>query len=149
MSGWKRSQEWFDWTPERIARLRELWDSGMQSSAIALDLGTTRNSVLGKAHRLKLPSRPMPRSPFVQPDAPPEVSYREAMDIDALRAHAETRRAYKLPIPVGAVGRAPTCQWTDSNRKPWVFCGCKSAAGYSYCDAHKAIVFRRADAVAA
>jgi len=176
MSGWKHKQECFDWTEERLAKLRELWDSGMATEAIGAKLGTTKNSVVGKAHRLKLPSRPspiksdpnaprkprkkapravqltlpseapkwrpMPRSPFVQPDAPPDVSYREAMDPVALRAHAETRRAYKLPVPVGALGRSPTCQWTDSERRPWVFCGCKSAPGYSYCEAHRAVVFR-------
>lgn len=42
------------WTPERVARLRELW--GVQRvRAIARELGCTGNAVIGKADRLGLP----------------------------------------------------------------------------------------------
>lgn len=51
-------------------------------------------------------------------------------------------KRYKLPIPVGAVGRARTCQWPTSDRRPWTFCGCDSQPGYSYCAGHKAVAFR-------
>src|SRR5262245_48128062 len=45
------------WTDERITRLKELWARGELSAAqIANQLGVTRNSVLGKADRLNLPS---------------------------------------------------------------------------------------------
>ena len=47
------------WTPEREERLRDLWKKGYSGSAIAklLGDGATRNSVLGKAFRLKLEAR--------------------------------------------------------------------------------------------
>ncbi len=49
------------WTEERIERLKTLWAEGRTASAIATELGgTTRNAVLGKAHRLGLDSRPSP-----------------------------------------------------------------------------------------
>ena len=46
------------WTPEREDKLRELWKKGHTASQIATLLGnTTRNAVIGKAHRLNLQSR--------------------------------------------------------------------------------------------
>ena len=46
------------WTPEREEKLRELWKIGHSASRIASMLGdTTRNAVIGKAHRLNLEAR--------------------------------------------------------------------------------------------
>ena len=46
------------WTPERENKLKELWKKGHSGSQIAAILGdTTRNAVIGKAHRLKLQAR--------------------------------------------------------------------------------------------
>ena len=47
------------WTEEREQRLRKLWEKGYTASQIAKMLGgdTTRNAVIGKAHRLNLAAR--------------------------------------------------------------------------------------------
>ena len=46
------------WNSEREEKLRQLWKQGHSGSEIAKILGnTTRNAVIGKAHRLKLPAR--------------------------------------------------------------------------------------------
>ena len=64
------------WTKERIELLTKLWTEGLSASQIAAELGgdVSRNSVLGKAHRLGLAqsggkgaSTPRPRKPL-----PPE-----------------------------------------------------------------------------
>jgi len=48
------------WTDERIEQLKQLWEQGLSASAIGRALGVTKNAVVGKAHRLKLSSRPSP-----------------------------------------------------------------------------------------
>ena len=46
------------WTPERERKLKELWTKGHNASQIASIIGnTTRNAIIGKAHRLNLEAR--------------------------------------------------------------------------------------------
>jgi len=46
------------WTSEKEEKLKELWKKGHTASEIATMLGnTTRNAVIGKAHRLNLEGR--------------------------------------------------------------------------------------------
>ena len=47
------------WTLEKETKLKELWKKGHTASQIAAVLGdgTTRNAVIGKAHRLNLEGR--------------------------------------------------------------------------------------------
>src|SRR5882672_2605604 len=47
-----------NWTDERVELLKKLWDDGYSASQIAAELGyITRNSVIGKIHRLGLSGR--------------------------------------------------------------------------------------------
>ena len=46
------------WTDLKVSKLKELWTKGHTASEIAGMLGeTTRNAVIGKAHRLNLEER--------------------------------------------------------------------------------------------
>jgi GcrA cell cycle regulator len=46
------------WTDKKVQKLRELWTKGHTASEIAGLFGdTTRNAVIGKAHRLNLEER--------------------------------------------------------------------------------------------
>ena len=50
-----------EWSKTSIQMLQKLWVDGLSASQIAERLGgTTRNAVIGKAHRLGLKSRPSP-----------------------------------------------------------------------------------------
>jgi GcrA cell cycle regulator len=48
------------WTNELIHELTQFWDAGYSASHIGKGLGVSKNAVIGKAHRLKLPARPSP-----------------------------------------------------------------------------------------
>ncbi|MCZ2328023.1 GcrA family cell cycle regulator [Bartonella sp. F02] len=46
------------WTCERVELLKKFWSEGLSASQIAAQLGgISRNAVIGKVHRLKLPGR--------------------------------------------------------------------------------------------
>ena len=47
----------YDWTRERVALLRQLWDQGLTATEIGLKMGINKNQVIGKAHREGFPKR--------------------------------------------------------------------------------------------
>jgi GcrA cell cycle regulator len=49
-----------EWSEDAIGRLRMLWTEGHSTAEIGRRLGISKNAVVGKAHRLDLPSRPSP-----------------------------------------------------------------------------------------
>ena len=58
------------WTTEREIKLKELWKKGHTASKIAEILGdTTRNAVIGKAHRLSLQARAASKKPSAKVNA--------------------------------------------------------------------------------
>ena len=64
-----------NWTPEREEKLRELWTKGHSGSQIANLLGsTTRNAVIGKAHRLQLQARSVSTKPKTKLEAEKNVN---------------------------------------------------------------------------
>ena len=50
----------FEWTDDTIRELRQLWSEGHSTAEIGRRMGVTKNTVVGKAHRLDLPARPSP-----------------------------------------------------------------------------------------
>jgi GcrA cell cycle regulator len=52
------------WTEERVERLKKLWAEGFSANDIAMEIRhVSRNAVIGKIHRLKLPKREVRASP--------------------------------------------------------------------------------------
>ncbi len=49
-----------EWTPVRVASLIALWEEGLPTSEIGRRLNVTKNSVVGKVHRLSLTKRKSP-----------------------------------------------------------------------------------------
>ena len=48
------------WTEDKIKQLKKLWAKGRSTIEIAKELGISKNSVVGKVHRLDLTNRPSP-----------------------------------------------------------------------------------------
>ena len=60
-----------DWTDDRISELTKLWNEGLSTAEIGKLLGISKNAVVGKAHRLRLASRPSPiRRMAIRPATP-------------------------------------------------------------------------------
>lgn len=146
------------WTPERDQILTARWAAGEVSSAIALAMGVTRNAVMGRVQRLKLPSRPSPIKP-ARKDIPPARKRVASQASPRLRPPAETRRK---PGGVSSLNSAPAvasngaagvlfgelrpehCRWPlwgMERPAEFAFCGCPKAEGRPYCAGHAARAF--------
>ena len=61
------------WNEDRMERLEELYRGGKSFALIAAEIGTSRNSVIGKAHRMRLPKRDVIAQQSRAPRPPPPV----------------------------------------------------------------------------
>lgn len=120
------------WTDKKIEQLKQLWGKGLTASQIAAKLGEgiTRNAVIGKAHRLKLPSRPSPVKG--EPEA--------AKPTPAPAAARKKEEA--APAPVKGLDllelTEQTCKWPIGHPgdPDFYFCGKPARPGIPYCPDH-------------
>ena len=49
------------WTPNNVDRLMELSNTKLTSTKIAIELGTTKNAVIGKLHRMRVKNGHTPK----------------------------------------------------------------------------------------
>lgn len=79
------------WTDERIQELTSLWQEGLSASEIGKRMGVSKNSIVGKAHRLNLPSRPSPiKQQGHEPGAESPDSGEEAPRRNARKANSKS-----------------------------------------------------------
>ena len=157
-----------DWNDEAIARLRAMWAEGLTTAEIGRRLGVTKNSVVGKSHRLLLPPRPSPIRRLPTGQAPrPQPRRTVGPTLPALHdtirtppiaapapAPAPAPRAPALrAVPSLAGRRITTCCWPlgEPGTPSFRFCDDASQANKPYCTAHAALAYvkvrdRREDA---
>jgi GcrA cell cycle regulator len=121
------------WTPESIAKLKELWmsEGKFSAGAIARQLNTSKNSVVGKAHRLGLAARPSPIKP-----AGPNGTQTKIRREQSLAVREVVKAA---PVVEQAVKYSPfrTCQFIHGKeRTEYRFCGEVVASGTAWCPEH-------------
>jgi GcrA cell cycle regulator len=104
-----------DWTDEQNKKLIELWNRGLATSEIGRLLGTTKNAVVGKAHRLGLKKRQSP-----------------------IKQKAKETTVIKLEML-----RAGMCCWPigEPGTPDFRFCGLPTVPGKPYCKEHCAIAY--------
>jgi len=69
-----------EWTDAQITQLRTLWADGHSTAEIGRRMDIGKNAVVGKAHRLNLPSR---KSPIVR-DRGPDINARDQRIMDMI-----------------------------------------------------------------
>ena len=137
------------WTPEREEKLKELWKKGYTASQIASLLSnTTRNAVIGKAHRLNLEARTVSKKPTskvnVENNLKPEVK---------IQKHGRKARFKALLLDKSFEQENPkkleeltdeTCKWPIGHpyEKTFYFCGRKSMEKFPYCKLHVLYAFQ-------
>ena len=142
-----------EWGEAETKSLRLLWDAGMSATEIGQRLGRSKNSVVGRVHRLHLTPRP---SPIIR-DGDPRRPYRQRrvvtfnpvtlppllslFDDPILLSTPLPERTAPKPKPVVEVPRVLResnfrCEWRDDDKPFVVRCGHKAVFGYPYCDEH-------------
>jgi len=128
--------------PERDDALREHWAAGLTTVTIADRMGLSKNAVIGRVHRLHLPSRPSPIRPKGSGAAPkvPRVSR-----VQTLVAREVVPEAVPV-VPVRwAVARTSdkSCCWPigEPRTPAFRFCDAPGLRGKPYCAEHCAIAY--------
>ena len=138
------------WTEEREQKLRELWEKGYTASQIAemLGGGTTRNAVIGKAHRLKLAARATskqsknPKKQVTASDLKKEeryISRKSRFKSLLLDKNFEAENPKKLEELSDK-----NCRWPmgHPDEENFYFCGRNPVEGFSYCKLHILYAFQ-------
>jgi GcrA cell cycle regulator len=137
------------WTSERENKLRELWKKGHTASQIANLLGeTTRNAVIGKAHRLNLEARVASKklthkinveNNNTSETKPQKLGRKARFKALLLDKSFEKENPKKLEELTDE-----TCRWPLGHpyEKDFYFCGRKSMEKFSYCKLHVLYAFQ-------
>ena len=137
------------WNPERQKKLKELWKKGYTASQIAAMLGeTTRNAVIGKAHRLNLEARAVSKKVSTTLIAKKEnhvdfkqerLSRKARFKALLLDKNFEPENPKKLEELTD-----DTCRWPIGHpyEKQFYFCGRKPLEKFPYCKLHVLYAFQ-------
>ena len=137
------------WTDEKVKKLRNLWTKGHTASEIAGLLGdTTRNAVIGKAHRLNLeeraPSKSKPGSEKKQinnsqPKLRASASRKSKFNSILLDKNFESEKPTSLENLTDQ-----TCKWPSGHpdEENFYFCGRKPVDAFPYCKLHVLYAFQ-------
>ena len=136
------------WTPDREKKLKDLWKKGHTASQIASIIGdTTRNAVIGKAHRLNLQARAISKKITSKtkteennvPAKEGKLSRKARFKALLLDKNFEPENPKKLEELTDE-----TCRWPIGHpyEKTFYFCGRKSMEKFPYCKLHVLYAFQ-------
>jgi len=122
-----------NWTAAEDAAIRADWVAGLSTAAIARRHGRTKNSVVGRLHRLGVTGRdsPIRRDPNAAPKPPKPPRAPRSVPVAPVSPH---RRCQFIAADYAGQALLP-------DRYDGLFCGAATEPGYSYCAEHKARCF--------
>ena len=128
-----------DWTDARIAELKELWFEGFSASECGKKLGVSRNSVIGKIHRLGLSGSDRKRRITSMPNPRKAPAHLLKTEQEVSRPEIpQMRPDLRPPFTLTLLELRPgMCRWPQGERAPYRFCGAGQAPSSSYCEEHR------------
>jgi GcrA cell cycle regulator len=139
------------WTVERVERLKSHFESGLSCRQIAVDIGVSRNAVIGKLSRLGLTRGKTIAEPRAKKPAKgrtgrsvPRLQYQM---LQALYEEAPT----EVDAPIASERRCSLfelskerCRWPISTpgADDFCFCGNPPLEGLPYCTGHTRLAYR-------
>ena len=138
------------WTEEKITKLRELWTKGHTASQIADLLGdTTRNAVIGKAHRLNLEARaPSKQTSQNQNKSEPKTNNKKIFAPMSRKAKFQSillDKSFEAENPTSLENLTEkTCKWPigHPDEEGFYFCGRSPEGEFPYCKLHVLYAFQ-------
>ncbi len=137
------------WTSEKVEKLKELWSKGHTASQIAEKLGdTTRNAVIGKAHRLNLEARAPSKQTNSNRSRENKQNIRRSAAPMSRKAKFQSILLDKNFEPENPKSleelTEETCKWPigHPNEEKFYFCGRKPEGEFPYCKLHVLYAFQ-------
>ena len=136
------------WTDEKVEKLKDLWGKGHTASEIANMLGdTTRNAVIGKAHRLNLEARAPSKqtSSSDKQETRPARKAQQPMSRKSKFKSILLDKNFESEKPTSLEGLTDsTCRWPigHPDEEKFYFCGRKPIEDFPYCKLHVFLAFQ-------
>ena len=144
------------WTEEMINDLKQMWKDGLTTNEIAKRLGVSKNSIVGKVHRLNLKARPSPIKKKEEVTTAETPVVKEEKEEKAKTASKKLKKVSITPVNIAKPKEAKkdqhlklteldnhTCRWPlgDPRDDNFCFCGKAVRGGQTYCEEHSAIAY--------
>ena len=138
------------WTPERVEQLRSYFEAGLSCRDIAVNIGVSRNAVIGKLSRLNLSHgtpdgerrvrRKKPATPAERPTAKQQLAMLQAV-YDQKTDEAPVVSANSCSLLELSEQH---CRWPISTpgADDFCFCGNTPLGGMPYCSGHSRLAYQ-------